>query len=289
MWPAKLTPWLRKVCLGSGEGVLTRLELRQVVHGSADSMVESWTFNEDTPKTDVEVFAGEITARAQADCEEAFDGPTQYTVLAFFDGNEFHGTRAPTVRFASPGRSTEGSGFDESEPASPKGFAAQQMRHNEGLVRMLVANTTSMQHHTERLLERAYARIHHLEEDRYKLIATQEGALSEQKQREMFEAHEREKLVRYQDAWQQAKVLFPTLVNKVTGRNLMTEKTTPATEIVQELLASLSPEQTTALQGILTPPQLVGFASLYEEAAKKHEARKAEMEEQRANAVAGKH
>jgi hypothetical protein len=249
-------------------------------------MVDSWTFTDDTPKTDVEVFSVEITARAQADCEEAFDGPTQYTVLAFFDGNEFHGTRAPTARFANAAKS-EGSGFEESEPATAKGLAAQQMRHNEGLVRMLVANTTSMQHHTERLLGRAYDRIHHLEEDRYKLIAIHEGALSEQKQREMYEAHEREKLVRYQDAWNQAKVLFPSLVNKVTGKHLLPEKTTPAAEIIQELMASLSPEQTASLQSILTPTQLVGFASLYEEAAKKHEARQAEAKKAREDV--GKH
>jgi len=275
LWPGKLTPWLKRVCFATDKGALTKLELRQVVNGSPDSMVDSWLFNEDTPKTEIEDLATEITARAQGDCEEAYDGPTQYTVLAFFDGNEVHDSRAPATRFESSHRS-DGSGFEESEPATAKGINSQQMRHNEVLVRMMVANTASMQQHAERVLERAYSRIHHLEEDRYKMIEMAEGMLNERSKRELAEAAERDKLLRYDEAWQSARVLLPTVVNKLAGKNLLPEKTTPTDEIVIRLIGSLTPDQFAKIQSVLDPMQIAGFGELAAAALKKEDARKAE-------------
>jgi len=280
LWPAKLTPWLKRVCFAKDKGALTKLELRQVVGGSPDSMVDSWLFTEDTPKTEIEDLATEITARAQGDCEEAFDGPTQYTVLAFFDGGEVHDSRAPTTRFESSHRS-EGSGFEESEPATAKGIASQQMRHNEVLVRMVVANTASMQHHAERVLERAYARIQHLEEDRYEMIKMAEGMLNERSTRELNEAATRDKMIRYDEAWQSARVLLPTVVNKIAGKNLLPEKVTATDEIVIRLIGSLTPDQFAKIQSVLDPMQIAGFGELAAAALKKEDARKEEEQEKK--------
>jgi hypothetical protein len=277
MWPATLTPWVQKVCFASAEGTLTRLELRQVVHGSPDSLIESWVFTEDTPKVVVGDLSDEITGRAHDDCAEAFEGPTQYTVLAFFDGNEFHGSRAPTTRFASSAKSPD-SGFDESEPATPKGLAAQQMRHNEGLVRMLVANTTSTQRHMENLLERSYVRIKNLEDSRYEMIKMTEDMLNRRATRELEETQTREKMVRYDEAWQSARILLPTVVNHVAGRKIMQENRSSFEDTIVGLVRSLRSDQFARIQTILDQSQLVGFTEVARVAMEKDDQARAEAE-----------
>jgi hypothetical protein len=260
---------------GDGSSRLTKLELRQISNGSADSVVDSWEFTPDSDKIVIDDLAMEICQRAQSDCEEAFTGPAAYTVFAFFGGNDFPGTRAPAARFISATRTDT---FEETEQPNAKGFAIQQMRHNEGLIRMLVANTTSMQHHTEKLLERSFARIETLESERMNTIQIVEAMLDGKGERESRAEAAREVLARQNDAWQQAKLLLPTVVNKITGKKLMPETSTPTTEIVHELIGSLTPAQIAQLQGVFTPTQMIGFATLYDSRGAVEEQRKADAE-----------
>lgn len=261
-WPAKLTPWLRRAFFEKKEdgGGLTRLELRQVVHGSADTVVETWNYNEDTPKANIEDLSTEITQRAQSDCEETFDGPTQYTVLSFYN-SEFPAGRAPGARMISASRSSGES--EETEPPTTKGFAAQQMRHNEALFRMSMINSENERNHSRRLLDMYQIRMEQLEERHFSSLHYIEEMLSERGAREIDGMKAKENMVRSREAWNSFKILLPSAVNKLAGKNVVPVSVTPETEIARRLMESLKPEQVAKLQGILSAEQIIGFGELY--------------------------
>jgi hypothetical protein len=274
-WP-KLEPWLKRCFFDKhDEGDISRLELRQVVHGDPDAVVQTWSFDEDTKSVVLDELASEIFQTAQADGEE-HEGPAKYTVLAYFGGANFPSSRCPAVRVLSSMRSD--GDYQETEMPNSRGFATQQMRHNEVLMRMLVSSAAQHSQHTERLLSRAYDRIESLEEERGTFLDAFERLQQGSHERELEARSHDANLKHREEMLEQVKVLVPTVVNKVAGKKLLPEKTTAKDEIVHSLLASLSPEQMAALQGILTPAQLVGFAELYEGEAKKALEKKAAKE-----------
>jgi hypothetical protein len=275
-WPGTLLPWLKKAFFEKkdNDGALSRLELRQVVHGSADTVVETWNYNEDTPKANIDELASEIAQRAQSDCDETFDGPTQYTVLSFHGGTDFPSGRSPGARMLSRTRST--GDIEETEPPTTKGFAAQQMRHNEALFRISMVNTEHQRQHDRKLLEMYQHRMEQLEERHFTSLHFIEEMLSERVKREIEGMEAKEGMVRKREAWNSAKILFPTVVNKLAGKTVMPVTTTPETEIARRLMESLTPEQVAKLQPILTTEQIIGLGQLYELAHTENEKQEAE-------------
>jgi len=138
-------------------------------------------------------------------------------------------------------------------------------------MRMLVANTTSTQRHTENLLDRAYARMKQMEEGRYESIKMVEDSLNERAQREIEQAQKRDKMQREDEMWQSARILFPTVVNKLTGKNLLPEARSPAEDIMIRLVGSFSTEQLMRINSVLNQSQQAGFHELLQMAVKKEE------------------
>jgi len=275
-WPGKLTPWLRKVFFSEDErlnGELSRLELRRMSHGSPESCVDTWRFNENSPKVDVDALSQEICQRCQDDSDESMEHITKYIVLAFYETYEFASSQSPPALFRTT-RNTDD--FEGSEPPTQKGLTTQLMRHTEALTRLLVANGAQTQSHMQSMLDKAFKRVEELENDRMEAIRLVEQISNDTHGREIEMKKETAKIGRQQEAWESFKVLAPTLLNKVAGKHLLPEKITPKAEIVHTLMASLTPEQIEALKGVFTPPQLIGFAELYELEAKEDERRKAE-------------
>jgi uncharacterized protein YidB (DUF937 family) len=242
-----------------------------MTHGAPDAAIESWVFNEDSKSIVVEDLAEELFQTAVADGEE-HDGPTKYTVLAYYGGQEYPSGRCPATTILSAKRSD--GDYQETEPANGRGFAAQQMRHNEALMRMLVGSANTQSQHTIRALEKAYSRIEGLEEERGGLLEVFERLQQNSHERELENRDQDARLRNREDMLEQLKVLLPTVVNKLSGQKLLPEKTTPRDEIVHNLLASLNSDQLSTIQAMLTPAQLAGFAELYEAEAKKAEGKK---------------
>ena len=273
MWN-RLAPWLKRCFFTEhAEGKLTRLELRQMTHGAPDAAIESWVFNEDSKSIVCEDLAEEIFQTAIADGEE-HDGPTKYTVLSYYGGQDYPSGRCPATTVLSAKRSD--GDYQETEMPNSRGFAAQQMRHNEALMRMLVSSGSTHMQHMERLLGKAYERIEGLEEERGGLLEVFETLQQNTHTRELENRDQDARLQNREDMLEQIKVLLPTVVNKLSGQKLLPEKTTPRDEIVHNLLASLNPDQLATLQAMLTPAQLAGFSELYQGEAKKAEAKLAQ-------------
>lgn len=97
---------------------------------------------------------------------------------------------------------------------------------------------------------------------RRKLVMANEAALSQQAERERVAERDRVSARRFDDAYKKVSALLPTIVNRLTGTNLLPEKTTPAMEMLRAIVQSLRPEQLQQLQTILTPDQLMPLLEL---------------------------
>jgi hypothetical protein len=280
-WPGKLTPWLRKIFFSEEEqknGQLSRLELRRMSAGSPESCVETWRFDEDSPKTNADLLSQEICQRCQDDSDESLDHVTKYIVMAYYEDYEFSSSQSPPALFRSM---RQGDDFEGSEPPTQKGLTTQLMRHTEGLTRLLVANTAQTQAHGERMLTAAFKRIEELENDKLEAIRLVEQISNDTHTREIEMKREVAKIGRQQEAWESFKVLAPTIVNKIAGKHLLPQKITPKDEILHTLIASITPDQFETLKSLLKPPQLIGFMELYQIEAEEADRRKAEEEKKR--------
>jgi len=273
-WP-KLKHFLKRCFLDHhDEGKVSRLELRQIVHGEADAVVYTWSFEEEQ-LAELDDLAQDIFTTAQADGEE-HDGPTRYTVLAFFGGSPMPSARCASVRILSAVRSH--GDFEETEPSNSRGLVAQQMRHTEVLMRQLVAMSGVQVDHAEKSLSRAYRRIEHLEEERSSFVDALEDLAQSSHDRQLEEADHKAKLKRREEMFEQVKILGPAVVNRLTGQKLLPESSTPQEEMIGELLSSLNPTQLETLRSIFTPAQMIAFGELFKARADAEAARKAERD-----------
>jgi hypothetical protein len=68
-------------------------------------------------------------------------------------------------------------------------------------------------------------------------------------------------------------ILIPTVVNRIAGRNLLPEKSTPEKEILRSFMESLRPDQFAAMQTVLDGQQMMVILSMYEKFQAEQEAK----------------
>lgn len=288
-WPNKLTEWLKQILYQERNGeLLSKLELRyDGAEGSSTGPIETYEFDDDTPRTNEDEQSQVIMQRAQDDADGKMSEYVTYKVYAFFGGNELSVSQSTPGKFQSSGievMNRDGYGNYSSGPSGGGGgsgdkeFSKLQMKHNEYLVGALVANTVHFQRHAENMLTKAHSRIEQLEHERIDVVKTIEDMHNQAQDRQISLKREGAKLERQTEMWDHAKILFPTVVNKLSGKNLLPVKETPRDEIIHAIMGSLSSKQIESLKEILSPGQMVGFAELYEEEAKKNDERKAAKE-----------
>lgn len=238
------------------EGACVRLEcwhLGTSRKTGAPTWDENFNPHQQVDESAVDRLADDIDKATQDEADQ-LDGVQQYMILGY---REHSGDR-PVARF--PIRQTcsvdnEDNPSLQSEPANLGGICAQQMRHNEALVRTSVGGWREMISIMQKTLARQSDTIENLIAQRQETFATIEEAQSGKALREA-EAAERQAREKRQDALIETFLpLVPAVVNMVSGRKLLPEKTTPERQMVVKFMETISPEQFQQMRGILDPEQ----------------------------------
>jgi hypothetical protein len=150
----------------------------------------------------------------------------------------------------------------DSEPPNERGLLSQTMRHLEISERThahSIANIFAMQ---TRMLREKDERISHLEERHWETVVAAEQLVSEHHRRQLENRMADQKAEAMREVLGTFLQLAPTAVNKIAGRALLPEKTSPALVGLRALVGTLKPEQLEALKFVLTPAQLENFTEI---------------------------
>lgn len=264
----KLIQWLsRSILTENDDGPCRRIVLRHLIATEKTSSVEEWAAS--VHSKDVDQLADLIIEKAEEDAE-SLGGMQQYVVRAYYGDNK----KPSPGRFVARVFTQTDSDEDQSssEPANAKGQLAQQMRHNEAMMRMTVGATNEMLRAQGRMLEMVTARLEVVERGRTELLTLTEELLSHRHERDLDLAARAAKEKRTDEALGKVMLLAPAIVNKMAGAKLLPEAISPEMDQIKTLLASLSMEQIQQLGTVLNPAQLTSVLSLYETMQKQTEA-----------------
>ncbi len=189
-------------------------------------------------------------------------GVQSYVVLSLFEKS---GER-PLARFTfREAGHDEVFDDDESEPATKTGHVAQMMRHNEAIMRIATVASGQALSYLQRVNASQGETIEKLIAERMANFEVVETLKSQHFERALILEKERNQDKRTQDAFEKLMALAPVVVNKIAGKRLLPEHTTPEKEMLKSLLESLTPAQFESLQTILKPEQAVLIASMMEQ------------------------
>jgi len=188
-------------------------------------------------------------------------GMQRYVVLACIGDRPI--TRLPVRENADASGADRMPGDSlDSEPPNEKGLLTQTMRHLEISERThahVVANIFAMQ---SRMLREKDERIEHLESRHWDTVLAAEQLVSDHHRRELETREADQKAEAMREILGTVLQLAPTAVNKLAGRAVLPEKTSPALVGLRALVGTLKGEQLEALKFVFTPAQLETFTEI---------------------------
>lgn len=208
----------------------------------------------------IDELATEIAERVFEDAV-GLGGVQRYVISAY--SGERAVTRLPLRENAEASRGGPAPGDPiDSEPPTEKGLLSQTMRHLEISERThatAIANIFAMQ---TRMLREKDERISHLENHHWETVVAAEQLVSDHHRRQLENRAADQKAEAMREVLGTFLQLAPTAVNKMAGRKLLPEKTSPALVGLRALVGTMKPEQLEALKFVLTPAQLETFAEI---------------------------
>ena len=247
----------RQFFVAKDDGPVVKLECFHIgtsKRNSPPTWEETFAPNQQVDETSVDRLVDDIDKVTQDEADQ-LDGVQQYILYAYRDRT---GDRA-TARF--PIRQTGDSDEDQdnpnpqSEPASIQGVLAQQMRHNEALVRTSVGGWRDVINVLQKQTSRLAEQNEFLQAKLMEARVTVETAESTREVR-LAERSEREARERRQDQlFDTFLPLLPAAVNMLSGRKLLPEATTPERMMVRKFFETVTPEQFKKLREVLEPEQ----------------------------------
>ncbi len=271
----KLKPWLDRLFWNTEreEGPCVKLVLKHLDSNGSPGKVEVWsqkiphkgqsvTF----PAEEIPELMSDIQHASHDDAEGMAAGTQRYQLLSYVEHKPHAHSRFNFTMAASTSDDVDDTGA--TEPANMKGLLAQLMRHNAETHRA----SNQVIHQTHYILAKTVTSqqeyILKMENDRRDSLGMMEDLLSQRHERDLrsMEAENKEK--RQQALFETGKLLLPAVVNKISGKKILPEETTPAEMMIRGLAESLTQEQLHKLMPILSPPQqiaLVNFMSATQE------------------------
>jgi hypothetical protein len=187
-------------------------------------------------------------------------GLQRYVVSAY--SGERPVTRLPVRQNAEAARGPAPGDPIDSEPPTEKGLLSQTMRHLEISERThatAIANIFAMQ---TRMLREKDERLSHLESHHWDTVVAAEQLVSDHHRRQLENRAADQKAEAMREVLGTFLQLAPTAVNKIAGRALLPEKTSPSLVGLRALVGTLKAEQLEALKFVLTPAQLENFTEI---------------------------
>jgi hypothetical protein len=215
---------------------------------------ENFAPNQQIDETVIDRMADDIDNSTQDEADQ-LDGVQQYIIYVFRASTGDKPTARFPLRQTSQVEEDQDNPTGQSEPASLQGILAQQMRHNEALVRTSVGGWRDVIQVLQKMCARQADQLEFLQgrlseqrvmvDDAESKKAERDAEISERK------AHER----RMDSAFETVMPLIPAAINMISGRKLLPEKTTPERMMVIKFMETISPEQFQQMRTTLEPEQ----------------------------------
>ena len=246
--------WFAQILFAEDNGELAKVVLYHV--GKKLDPIWEEEHEEGTSAAD---YTRMVVLEAESDAESM--GGIQKYSLQSFHGKRKTSTRKMRFRIAG-GEDLDAEG--EMSESGATGLVKQSHRHIEATMKVALGSVEVMMRRQDRALQRAEERAEKAEDRHFELIKLQEELLSRRQERELeiIRAHNSEK--RIDEALETVKLLGPSIVNRISGKNLLPENTSPAENAINAFIESIEPEQMEKLAtgGILKPAQMIAIMEL---------------------------
>jgi hypothetical protein len=257
------------------EGPCVRFELKHIVLKGDAGHVQTYNISADTDRTEslCESMAESVETDAETD-GDGNGGLQRYQLLFYHESDP----NKPVSRLAF--RCGDGSEIRtaDSEPATTDGILAQQMRHNEALMRTQVQSVNNILQIQQRSIEKLQTEKERLENDRFRFMEVHERMLSEAHSRHLAEQETEFEMLMKKQVADKLMMLAPTVVNRLTGHKILPEKTTPKDEMIKNLSKSImgTPGKIEKIMssGLFTMEELTVIASLLDGGDENNEEKK---------------
>jgi len=265
----KVKQWIeRQLWDDRDEGPATKFVLKHLDSNGRAGRIEIWSKAIEhnakcviMPEDEIPDLINEIGSASFDDAEGMAAGLQRYQLLCFVKHKPHAHSR---FTFSTSAGTDDVDDTGVSEPATHKGLLGQMMRHNEALMRTTVMSSNQTLGMLARTVANQGEHIEKLLKDRREGFETMEDLKSQRHDRELstIEATNREE--RYQAMFEKAQLLLPALVNRVSGKKLLPESTTPMEEMLKTLAESFTEAQISAIMPTLKPEQQVVLVQFME-------------------------
>lgn len=230
-----------------------QIQLRQI--GMNDSILHSEEIPEDLSiLTEDRLYEmiNQILDLASQDAD-GFGAIQSYYCVAFFKGDRRPSQRSPTFRISPDNVDTA---IDGSEPANAHGLLKQLMRHLEAKERTSTLEREAVMRHLTATVERlTTANLAH-EQQRIEMFRFTEELMSERHQRQLEEKYAERKDERMAEALQLIKDWGPTIVNRLSGRNVLPGAKSPEKAIIEQVMSKITADELEQIAAVLGPKAL---------------------------------
>lgn len=258
----RLEKWIRQRMLMVGVDI-SRLTLRHATAGNQrkGGGSEIGTFSPPESVEDIEIkgFVSNVVNAAELDAEGL--GGVQSYVLTAYD-NEGGARARFTMRVESQDILDDS---DFSEPATKQGSLGQQMRHNEALVKALVATQTQSAYVMTRMITDLNEQNSALMKGHVDQVLAIEQLLTQKHERDEMSRMNEAKIEAVKSGIESVKMAVPIALRRFASKNeqkALPPAQEPVMAIIKQLGESLTPEQAEQIMGLLTGPQKMGFLDL---------------------------
>lgn len=275
-------PWIMDFLRAQFEAPEKRPEGRcvriQLMNLSGRRVLRSWQMQETVQESDIEKLASQMLDEAQQDASALF-GRHKYSLNVYFE-NVPAESRASRAFWRDGGGAPETAEGDDIDPDSPtlRALLGQLMKHNEANQRAVVVNSQQLLKAMATQLEIATERNAQMEAQRIASVQIYESLLSERHVREATTRESELKQKMLTEVFNKVTLLFPVIVNKLAGQRIMPEPSSMQNEMLGAFVGSLTHEQMTKLNEVLTPEQLILVLELVQARRKFEEQQRQEQE-----------
>lgn len=259
--------WMRSQIFRNRQKPLARFVLRNASTGFKSGEVEEFELPDEqlTPEQ-VSELAENIMLAARRDADATGTKLQTYLLMAIEAGAK----DGPRHRFRVRGEGEE----DDSGEEKPdqQGVTQMLMRHQEALMRMSMMGTQQIIANLSKQLEQANNTIVRLNEEKNRMLVAVEEAANKQHERELqlltAGNEEERKTLAYNQAITKLNELWPVIVNRISGRRMLSEG---ETSLLKQFLNGLRHEQLVAIAGHLSNEQRISLMTMYNELKKDKE------------------
>lgn len=265
----KLTHWLRlEIFKDTKLGRCVRFCVRHIANSKLGSEILDVEAPEGADDNWIGSFVADVESHVEMDAG-GLGGTQAYCILAFRAKEPDKATGRHTFRIT-----VDEDVNDEplnTEGPNKTGLVAQSMRHTEAMMRYSTVAIGQVIANQSRTIERLSAENEALLKQHARTFEVLEELQSHKHEREIEirKAEFKEQVTR--DMVNKAGLLLPSLVNRVVGKRLLPERTTPLEESIKQFMSSLTEDQMMTLAGVLTPEQQIALGSVVQSFDKRDE------------------